>query len=134
MRFGFCLLVVGGFLVAAPTPTFAQKKQRDVISREEIEGSAQKDQNLLAVIRGLRPHFLAPPRGVRSMGGTDMMPTIVVVDGRQAGEIDALTQIIGTDVKEIRYLDPSRSQNQYGIKANGGAIVVTTLGAKGQEK
>jgi hypothetical protein len=132
MRFGLCLLIVGSCLMLAPSPSFAQKKQRDVISREEIQSSAQKDQDLLAVIRGLRPHFLAPPRGVRSMGGTDMMPTIVVVDGRQSGEIDALTQIIGTDVKEIRYLDPSRSQNQYGIRANGGAIVVTTLAAKGQ--
>lgn len=130
MRLGVCLLVAAGCLAVAPNTSLAQKRQRDLIVREEIENAAQKDQNALALVRALRPHFLAPPRGVRSMGGTGVMPTIVVVDGRQAGEIDALAQVQGTDVKEIKYLDPSRSQNEYGIKANGGAIVVKTMNSK----
>ena len=43
---------------------------------------------------------------------------------------DDLVTIMAKDVKEVRYLDPNRSQNEYGTTANGGAIVVKLLSAK----
>lgn len=131
MRFGLtALLVAAGVAMAAPTDAFAQKKSRDIITQEEIEKSGQKDQDLIAAIRSLRPHFLEPPRGVRTMGSGMIYPLVVVVDGRKVTGLDDLVMVMAKDVKEVRYLDPSRSQNEYGTTANGGAIVVKLINAK----
>lgn len=133
MRLGSALLVVGALIAVTPTDVFAQKKQRDVITNEEIAASGQRDLDLLQAIKALRPHFFEGPRGARSLGGGAIMPVMVVVDGRR-GEQDALSQLRAIDAKEVRYLDPTRSQNEYGISANSGAIVVKTLSAKDKEK
>lgn len=133
MRLGPALLLAGAVVAMAPSESAAQKKQRDLITREEIGKSGQKDQDLRAVIRALRPHFLEGPRGVRTLGGGAIAPILIVVDGaRMAPEV--LTQIMAVDVKEVRYLEPARSQNEYGINANSGAIVVKMILAKDKEK
>lgn len=102
----------------------AQKKQRDVISREEILSSAQVEQDLFLVIRSLRPHFLAPPRGVRSMGAAPPAPTVLYVDGNKQGDFSTLRMISARDVEEVRYLDPSKAEEEYGIGHSGGAVLV----------
>ena len=131
MRFGLsAVMLAAGLAIAAPGDALAQKKSRDVITQEEIEKSGQKDQDLIAAIRSLRPHFLEGPRGVRTMGSGMIYPVVVVVDGRKVTGLDDLVTILAKDVKEVRYLDPNRSQNEYGATANGGAIVVKLLGAK----
>ena len=124
------VMLTAGLMIAAPTDAFAQKKSRDVITQEEIEKSGQKDQDLLAAIRSLRPHFLEPPRGVRSMGNGMIYPVVVVVDGRKVPGLDDLVTMMAKDVKEVRYLDASRSQSEYGANANGGAILIKTIGSK----
>jgi hypothetical protein len=133
MRLGFALLFAGAVLAATPAQAFAQKKQRDVITREEIEKSSQKDLDLFTAIKAIRPSFLEPPRGSRSLGGGAMNPLLVVIDGRRDGP-ETLAQIRAADVKEVRYLDPTRSQNEYGITANSGAIVVKLLASEKKEK
>ena len=42
-----------GLLAITPVNGHAQKRSRDLITREEIESSAQKDQDIYAVIRSL---------------------------------------------------------------------------------
>lgn len=133
MRLGLALLFAGAVLAATPTDAFAQKKQRDVITAEEIEKSGQKDLDLLSAIKALRPHFLEMPRGNRTMGNSYFFPITVVVDGRR-GDADALTTIRALDVKEVRYLDANKSQNEYGANANSGAIVVKMLASAKKEK
>jgi hypothetical protein len=133
MRLGSALLVVGALIAGTPGDAFAQKKQRDLLTIEEIEKSGQRDLDLLQAIKALRPNFLEMPRGQRTMGGGAIMPIMVVVDGRR-GEEEALSQMRAIDVKEVRYLDPSKAQNEYGINANSGAIVVKTMSAKDKEK
>ena len=131
MRFGLtAMMLAAGFVMAAPSHAVAQKKSRDVITQEEIEKSGQKDQDLLAAIRSLRPHFLEGPRGVRTMGSGMIYPLVVVVDGRKVTGLDDLVTILAKDVKEVRYLDPNRSQNEYGTNANGGALVIRLIGSK----
>jgi hypothetical protein len=112
-------------LASVPGIAQAQKKSRDLITREEILASAQKDGDLFNAIKALRPHMLEMPRGIRSMGGTmGTAPLAVYVDKiRQPGG-DVLQQILANTVLEVRYLDPNRSQNEFGITANGGAIVI----------
>ena len=119
-------LVTAGFGLV-PVPAAAQKRERDKITREEILNSSQKERDLLVVIRGLRPHFVAPPRGVRSMGGGRTGPTVLYVNGNKMGDLSMLRQILATDVFEVRYMDPSKAENEFGIGHSGGAVLVTLV-------
>ena len=112
-----------GLTVMAPADVLAQEKSRDLITREEIERSAQRDQDIFGVIRGLRPHFLAPARGIRTLGGGVRPPTALYVDGVRE-DANVLRTIMASSVSEVRYLDPSRSEGEYGPTAAGGAVVV----------
>lgn len=116
-------LAVAATVVLA-SPGEAQKKRRDVITRAEIQASAQKDQDIVQAIRALRPHFLEAPRSVRSLGNSMMYPIVVYVDRIRLTGVDDLATLMAADVEEVRYLDPTRSQNDYGITANGGALVL----------
>lgn len=121
---GVALLVTGTVLAIAPSRSLAQKKQRDLITREEILKSSQADQDLYMAIKALRPRFLEMPRGTRSLGGTGTAGLAVYMDKLRQTGVDALRQIMANTVEEVRYLDPARSQNEYGVTANGGAIVI----------
>ena len=117
--------VVGVAAVAAFAGTLeAQQKDRNTITREEIMASAQKDGDLFQAIRSLRPHFLAKPRGVRTMGASPPQEPAVFVNGSRLGELALLKTILAADVHEVRYLDPAKSQDEYGSDVTGGAVVV----------
>ena len=117
------VLLTGALTFMAPTEALAQTKSRDLITREEIENSAQRDQDIFAVIRGLRPHFLAPPRGIRTLGNSVRPSTALYVDGVRE-DANVLRTIMASSVIDVRYLDPSRSEGEYGPTAAGGAVVV----------
>jgi hypothetical protein len=133
MRLALVVAAAAALLASVPSNAVAQKKQRDVITNEEIMKSGSKDGDLLTAIKVLRPQFFEPPKGVRSIGGTFQAPILVVVDGRR-GDADMLISIKAVEAKEIRYLDPNKSQNEYGINHNSGAIVVKLMSAKDIEK
>lgn len=113
-----------------PETTFAQRRDREVITRAEIDSSSHRERDSYEAIRSLRPHYLRPPRGVRSLGNGAMDPIVVYINGSKASGLDALRMIMAREVDEIRYLDASASQNEY--HTNGGAIVVRLRGAPGE--
>lgn len=128
MRFGYSLIVGAALLLGAmPADVHAQKKSRDKLTNAEIMESAFKDQDLLTAIRGLKPQFLEAPRGVRTIGGGMQYPLVIYIDGRKAPGLDAVFSIRAQDVHEVKYLDPTKSQNEYGITANGGALQVKLI-------
>jgi hypothetical protein len=105
--------------------SLAQKRQRDRITREEILASPHRDLDLYQVIRSLRPQFLEPRPGVRSLGGAyGAVPLAVYIDGVRETGVAALRSLLATRIEEVRYLDPTRSENEYGPRASGGALVV----------
>jgi len=118
------VVVVVTALAFVPDQAMAQKKDRNTITREEIVNSAQKDADILQVIRSLRPHFLAPPRGNRSLGGGRPAPTVLYVNGTKSGELDGLKFIMAADVAEVRYLDAGKAQDEFGVDHSGGAVLV----------
>ena len=124
IRVGVTMLLAAASLAASPADSLAQKRQRDVITADEIQGSAVKTADLHRAIRSLRPHFLTPARGVRTLGNSVVEPLAVYVNGaRQSGE-DALRTIQAASIEEVRYLDPNKAGNEFGPKASGGALVV----------
>ena len=125
------LLSSAGLLSLKPATAHAQqKKSRDLITREEIESSPQKDQDIYAVIRSLRPHFLAPARGVRTLGNSTSRMSLYV-DGVRETDAAALKNIMASTVAEVRYLDPTQSESEFGPEANGGAVIVKRIKSAG---
>ena len=124
VRWGIGL--VAAFVSAAPIA--AQTRQRDVLTKDEIQAPAQKDRDLLQIIRSLRPHFLSAPRGVRSMANGGPAPVQLYVDDSHRSSLDELKSIKPEDVEEVRYLEPNRAQDQYGITHSGGAVLVKLRG------
>lgn len=107
---------------SGPDTAPAPKTQRDLILREELLASARSDLDLYQAIRSLRPHFLAPAPGVRRASSPSAIA--VYLDGvRQAG-VESLRSIGAGFVEEVRYLSPTASQNELGVTASGGAIMV----------
>lgn len=126
----------------AAAPAEAQKRDRDRITREELESSAQKSTDLYRAIRSLRAHMLSGSRGVRSMGierGADdrmqatgrAIPPVIYIDGNRAGDPEVLKSVLTTNVAEVRFLDPNKALMEYGTGHEGGAILVTLLKSGG---
>jgi hypothetical protein len=119
------LILAGAWLALTPCESVAQKRQRDRITREEILSSPHRDVDIYQVIRGLRPHFLEPPPGVRTLGGAYAPNAVAVyVDGVRETGVDALRMLTAVRVEEVRYLDPTRSESEFGPRASGGAVAV----------
>ncbi len=136
---GLALLVAGTWMVFTPAQAFGQKRQRDLITRAEIESSPKRSDDIYDLIRSLRPHFLDAPRGVRQPSMTQSggaRPEIVVFIGQnQAGGIDVLKSLQAEQVEEVRYFDPSRAEAEFGLTLGaGGAIVIKMYKGKPPEK
>lgn len=111
-------------LLAMPTTSMAQKRQRDVISRAELVDPINGDQSLYEVIRRLRPHMLVARPGVRSLGGSNAPGVSVYVDRKRDIGLDALRALRPEMVEEIRYLEPAKAESEFGFAAGGGAVMV----------
>jgi hypothetical protein len=120
------LLLAIGALALSPVPSLAQKikKERDRVTREEILAAGQGDQDLFTALRMLRPRFVEPPPGVRTLGNSMEIPTAVVIDGKRMGGLETLQSVVASTVEEVRYLEPSRAGTEFGKSASGGAVVI----------
>jgi hypothetical protein len=128
--FSTLAMLIAGATLLAPPELSAQKKKRDLITQEELQNSGQRDQDAYSAIRSLRPHFMAPPRGVRTMGGSTAAALVVYVDGMKT-DLQSLRTTPASEVVEVRYLEPAKAEEEYGITHSGGAILVKTSKARG---
>lgn len=128
------MLVGVGVALAGADQAEAQKRQRDVITLLELEQTGKKAQDLYQAIRSLRPHFLQPPRGTRTMGSYTPDPTVVYVDGLRTGDLETLKTISTQNVFEVRYFEPSKAQEEFGMNHSGGAVLVRTMKSRPVEK
>ena len=97
---------------------------RDVLTRDEILDSNARQGNLYEAIRSLRPRFIMTDPSVHSTGSMASMPVAVYFGRlRQAG-LETLRTIAADNVDQVRYLDPTASQNEFGPMASGGALIV----------
>jgi hypothetical protein len=121
---GLCVCLV--LVACAPRATQTGSKRnnlRELITHEEIEESTQRNLDLYSVIQSLRPQMLAPPPGIRR-ASNDVELAVYVNKIKQNGVV-ALRSISALSVSEVRYLNPTQSQNQLGQSASNGAIMVT---------
>lgn len=154
-RLGMCVLVAASTACAgrAPStntsedlmsrPLTSTRRQRDVISKEELSDPTVQSQSVLEVVRLLRPHFLND-RGSHGIpysgsGGTDADKARLAVDpgtGRVHASIDngkvvsldELKNLHVNGVVEIRYLSPAAAMQKFGGAAlEGPVILVRTM-------
>lgn len=124
---GRFLLLATLFVAGSASAAEGQKKkQKDVITAIEIDSSAFRDQDAFALIKGLRPHFFERPKGIRTMGNSNSSGLLLVIDNVRQTDLGMLRGMRAVDVLEARYLDPDRSQDEFGVMHNGGAVVVKT--------
>lgn len=122
------MLLVGACGRGGPSAAAPPSPQRDLITHAELMSSTLSEQDLYQAIQSLRPHFLAPPPGVRPASAAAALS--VYVDGvRQAGSA-TLRAIGAVRVAEVRYLGPVESRNELGVRASGGAIMVKLIKAE----
>ncbi len=101
----------------------AQKRQRDLITRAELAAIDRQGLDVYQAIRSLRPHFLAPPRGNRNMRGESITATLYV-NGNRQGDVESLKMMMAANVEEVRYLDPTKATEEYGMSHGAGALLV----------
>lgn len=118
------LILAGALSIVLPAEASAQKRQRDLLTRDEIQASPQRDLNLLQALRSLRPKFVQVAPTQTSFGATMVSKAVVYIDGMREENVDELSTIRAGDVDEVRYLDPSQAATEYGPTAGGGALVI----------
>jgi hypothetical protein len=112
-------------------PAHAQKKQRDLITAEEIAKNPAADAYQL--VQSLRPAWFRT-RGAASasvsadaMGNATVPGGIVVyVDGIKVGGVEELKNVSSDRVLELRFVNASDATTKYGTGHTAGAIEVTT--------
>lgn len=97
------------------------RRASNLIAADEI-ADASAASSAYDLVQRLRPNFLRS-RG-KSAGGQPHYAT-VYVDGVRRGGPDALRQVVGASVREIRYLSGPEATLRFGIDHEGGAILVT---------
>lgn len=133
------VMVATTALAMAPADAEAQRRDRDLITRDELVQSSQKSTDLYQAVRSLRSHFLQGPRGPRSINadpartgsgsaGTlragETPKAVLYVNGARSGDVEMLRNIQTINVEEVRYLNPNAASMQFGQGHDGGAILV----------
>jgi hypothetical protein len=100
---------------------------QDLILESEIAARAGEATNALQVVMKLRPQMLRS-RGVISPNdpnGEATMPK-VYVDNVSYGNVESLSNINSSQIKEIRYIKATDATTQWGTGHTGGVILVIT--------
>ena len=116
-----------------PSSRSAGRRDRDVITRDELADPAVSGRNVLEVVRSLRPHFLTV-RGGHALQDTSTARKGVVdleagkvhasIDGNKIISIEELSGITAGSVLEIRFLSPSQAMQRFGGTAREGPVIL----------
>ena len=118
---------------ASPQSVTSSRRDRNVISREELADPAVSGRNVLEVVRSLRPQFLTV-RGQHTLQDTATARRGVVdpdagkvhasIDGTKIVSIEELAGIHASTVMEIRFLNPSQAMQRFGGAAREGPVIL----------
>jgi hypothetical protein len=118
---------VGGDAAAAVGASRSTRRNPEIIDVAEISSRASEAANALQIVQKLRPQMLQG-RGVSSptdVNGETSRPK-VYVDNVSYGDLGSLSNVIATQVLEIRYLNSRDATTRWGTGHMGGVILVTT--------
>jgi len=109
-------------------PKPAARRDRDVISAEELAAPALRSQTVYEVVKRLRPNFLTS-RGtaVRQQGSTadpEAGQVHASVDGNSVTAIGDLRTMSIDGVIEIRFLSAGQAMQRFGGAAREGPVIL----------
>lgn len=102
-----------------PRPTYDPR----VISLAELRNPVLASMDALKAIRYLRPAFFRPA-GPQSFVNGDAGQVHYSMDFGPLRPVSELVTLTTAMLVEIRYLDANDAQNRFGLKANGGPVIV----------
>jgi hypothetical protein len=113
--------------------TTTTRRDRNVITREELADPSVAGRNVLEVVRSLRPQFLTV-RGTHTLQDTatarrvdqDAGKVLASIDGTKIVSVDELAGISATSVVEIRFLTPAQAMQRFGGAAREGPVILVT--------
>lgn len=132
---GAGLALIMAALLAGEVPALAAqeapRRERDLITQEELDQEAARSPDLFRAVRILRRHFMEGPRGTRSMGaGMVNTRPIVYLNDNRMGDVAILRDIPTREVAEIRFIPPTEASTRYGMDHGGGVILVRTRNSR----
>ena len=98
-------------------PTNAPRRDRSVISQEEIDETKAGD--AYAVVRAARPAWL-----LQRVVGSSRQSVTVYVEGNRAGGVTVLQQYNAMQIRELRLLSGEEATTRFGTGNGAGAILV----------
>lgn len=119
------LLFAAASCAAPPAPGTAPRLTRNplVISSQELRDPVIASMDALKAIRRLRPAFFRPS-GPQSFVNGDAGQVHYSMDFGPLRPVSELVTLTTAMLVEIRYLDANDAQNRFGLKANGGPVIV----------
>jgi hypothetical protein len=119
----------------AATSVASGRRDRNVITRDELADPSLSGRNVLEVVRLLRPQFLTV-RGTHTLQDTSTARRGMVdpeagkvhasIDGTKIVSIDELASIPASSVMEIRFLTPAQAMQRFGGAAREGPVILVT--------
>ena len=120
------LLFAAASCAAPPAPGTALRPTNinpRVISAQELRDPVLASMDALKAIRYLRPAFFRPA-GPQSFVNSDAGQVHYSMDFGPLRPVSELVTLTTAMLVEIRYLDVNDAQNRFGLKANGGPVIV----------
>ena len=112
------------------TKAASGKRDRNLITQEELSAPDLQAQSVLEVIRRLRPNFLNV-RGAQSCLGTSCSKADIEsgkvhasVDGNPVVSLSEISTMHVSNVIEIRYLDAGAAMQKFGGSAHEGPVIL----------
>jgi hypothetical protein len=110
---------------ASPEQQSASRRDRDVITQEELSQPSVRAQSLLDLIRSTRPHFLNQ-RGKNSHSDDEAGAVHVSIDNGRILPLQELANIHAGTAFEVRYLNASAAMQRFGGAAREGPVILVT--------
>lgn len=111
------LSLVAGCATGGATTQNAPRRDRNVITQEEIDATRAND--AYNVVRSARPGWLLP-----RMVGSSRQNVQVYVEGNKAGGITALQQYNVGQIREMHFLSGEDATTRFGTGNAAGAILI----------
>ena len=108
---------------ASPGQQSALRRDRDVITQEELSQPSVRAQSLLDLIQSSRPHFLNT-RGKNSHSDDEAGAVHVSIDNGRILPLQELATIHAGTAIEVRYLNASAAMQKFGGAAREGPVIL----------
>jgi hypothetical protein len=115
---------------SAPTPAGASastasstRYDPDVITRAELDQASLGDVDAMAIVKQLRPRFLAFRGNVSGSDQTGAGTVQVRIDNGRLGSPDLLSTIRASEIQEMRYLSAAAAAQRYGSVSKAGPVI-----------